>query len=97
MNNLNDDAVKHLAMLARIKFSNDELEAMGNELDQILGYVKELQELDTDSVDPTSHGVQLVAKFRQDQRGEGVSREVALDQAPEHLGEGFGVPKVIDA
>ena len=97
MASLEKEAVEHLARLARLQFSDDDLMAIRGDLEQILGYVDELQSLNTDNVIPTSHGVELRGKFRKDVRGNGLSREIALDEAPENLGEGFGVPKVIDA
>jgi len=97
MASLEKEAVEHLARLARLRFSEDDLLAIRGDLEQILGYVEELQSLNTDNVLPTSHGVELGDKFRKDIRGEGLSRDKALEQAPENLGEGFGVPKVIDA
>ena len=97
MASLEKEAVKHLATLARLRFSEDDLTAIQSDLEQILGYVDELQSLDTENVEPTSHGVELAGKFREDVRGQGLARDVALEQAPESQGEGFGVPKVIDA
>jgi len=97
MASLEKEAVEHLARLARLKFSEAELLDIRGDLEQILGHVDELQALNTTDVLPTSHGVELAGKFRKDIRGEGLSRDRALEQAPENLGEGFGVPKVIDA
>ena len=97
MASLDKEAVKHLATLARLRFSDSDLNSIQSDLEQILGYVDELQTLDTDNVKPTSHGVELASKFRADVRGAGLDRDTALEQAPESLGEGFGVPKVIDA
>ena len=97
MASLEKEAVEHLARLARLKFSEEDLADIRGDLEQILGYVEELQALNTDNILPTSHGVELQGKFREDIRGEGLSRDTALEQAPESLGEGFGVPKVIDA
>ena len=96
MTSLDEKAVEHLATLARLKLSPEELRAIRGDLEQILGHVDQLRTLDTNAVEPTSHGVELAAKFRRDIRGAGLDRDVALAQAPENLGEGFGVPKVID-
>ena len=96
MTSLDEKAVEHLATLARLKFSQEELETIRGDLEQILSHVDQLTELDTGTVEPTSHGVALAAKFRKDIRGTGLERDIALAEAPENLGEGFGVPKVID-
>ena len=97
MTRLDEKAVMHLATLARLQLNHEEIGELQNDLERILGYVTQLETLSTDEVQPTSHGVELSDKFRQDIRGPGIEREQALDQAPDKLGDGFGVPKVIDS
>ena len=97
MTRLDEKAVRHLATLSRLQLTDGELGELHDDLERILGYVTQLESLSTDSVSPTSHGVELADKFREDIRGKGLARDQALEQAPEKLGDGFGVPKVIES
>tara|TARA_B100001287_G_C22465759_1_gene427264 strand:+ start:307 stop:600 length:294 start_codon:yes stop_codon:yes gene_type:complete len=97
MTRLDENAVTHLATLARLQLDSEEVGELQHDLERILGYVAQLETLPTDEVRPTSHGVELADKFREDIRGQGIERDRALEQAPEKLGDGFGVPKVIES
>ncbi len=93
---LSREQVLHVAKLARLALSPAEVEAMERDLSAILGYVEKLAELDTKDVPPTAHAVELPARLRQDTPHQSLSKEAALKNAPERLGDGFGVPKVIE-
>jgi aspartyl-tRNA(Asn)/glutamyl-tRNA(Gln) amidotransferase subunit C len=86
------DEVLHVARLARLALSEDEIEPMARELSAISGYVAKIGELDLDGVPPTSHVVEVTGRLREDVPHECLPREVALDQAPEATDEGFLVP-----
>lgn len=87
--------VEHIAELARLKFSNEELENFTSQLNQILEYVEKLNELNTDNVEPLSHPVEGVNAFRADELKPSINREEALKNAPDSDNEFFKVPKVI--
>ena len=61
------DQVRHLATLARIKFSSEEIEKMQQELNSILDPIKMLQDVDTQGVPPTSHSGGVISVMREDQ------------------------------
>ena len=90
------DEVKKVAKLARLAISDEEARSLQKDLSAILGYVQKLDELKTDEVEPTSHAVDLPTKFRPDEIKESIDTELALKNAPERLGDGFGVPKIIE-
>jgi aspartyl-tRNA(Asn)/glutamyl-tRNA(Gln) amidotransferase subunit C len=88
--------VEHIAELARLKFSEEELESFTHQLNQILEYVEKLKELDTENVEPLSHPVEGNNAFREDELKPSINREEALKNAPDSDDEFFKVPKVID-
>ena len=88
--------VKHIAELARLEFSGEELESFTHQLNQILEYVEKLNELDTENVEPLSHPVEGINAFREDELKPSINREEALKNAPDRDEEFFRVPKVID-
>jgi len=86
------DQVLHVARLARLRLSEEEIDRMAGELSKILGYVEQMNELDLEGVEPTSHVVELQNVLREDVPREGLPRERVLEQAPDVAGGGFRVP-----
>jgi aspartyl-tRNA(Asn)/glutamyl-tRNA(Gln) amidotransferase subunit C len=88
--------VEHVARLARLTLTADELEAMTGQMDAILGYVDKLNELNTDGIEPTAHAVPMENAFREDIVTASIGLERAQQNAPERDGSCFKVPKVIE-
>ncbi|HZI91867.1 MAG: Asp-tRNA(Asn)/Glu-tRNA(Gln) amidotransferase subunit GatC [Actinomycetota bacterium] len=86
------EQVLHVARLARLRLTGDEVERMTGELSTILDHIEKLSELDLDDVEPTSHVVELENVLRPDEPRPSLPREVALEQAPDTDGTGFRVP-----
>ncbi len=86
------DQVLHVAKLARLKVSDDEVDRMAEELSKILEHVETMNELDLEGVEPTSHVVDLTNVLREDVPRPCLSREKALEQAPDAADGGFRVP-----
>jgi aspartyl-tRNA(Asn)/glutamyl-tRNA(Gln) amidotransferase subunit C len=86
------EQVLHVAKLARLKLTDDEVEKMTGELSQILEHVERMEALDLDGVEPTSHVVALENVLRGDVPRACLPRERALEQAPDATDEGFRVP-----
>jgi aspartyl-tRNA(Asn)/glutamyl-tRNA(Gln) amidotransferase subunit C len=84
--------VLHVARLARLDLSDDEVATMARELSAVLDHIEKIGELDLDDVQPTSHVVDVVNALRADEPRPSLPREVALSQAPEVVDDGFGVP-----
>ena len=86
------DQVLHVAKLARLKLSDDEVDRMAEEMSKILGHVETMNELDLEGVEPTSHVVDLTNVLRDDEPRPCLPRERALAGAPDVAEGGFRVP-----
>jgi aspartyl-tRNA(Asn)/glutamyl-tRNA(Gln) amidotransferase subunit C len=86
------DQVLHVARLARLRLSDEEVETMTGELSGILEHVDRIGKLDLEGVEPTSHVVALENVLRADEPRPSLPPEVALEQAPEPLDGAFRVP-----
>jgi aspartyl-tRNA(Asn)/glutamyl-tRNA(Gln) amidotransferase subunit C len=86
------DEVLHVARLARLQLSEDEVELMASELSAVLDHIAKISELDLDDVTPTTHVVELSGGLRDDAPRPSLPREVALEQAPDVSEDGFLVP-----
>jgi aspartyl-tRNA(Asn)/glutamyl-tRNA(Gln) amidotransferase subunit C len=86
------DQVLHVARLARLKLTEEEVDRMAGEMSKILEHVDKMNELDLDDVEPTSHVVELQNVLREDVPRDGLPRERALEQAPDAAEGGFRVP-----
>ena len=89
---LDREQVLHVAKLARLRLTDDEVDRMAGELSQILEHVETMNELDLEGVEPTTHVVDLTNVLREDVPREGLDRETALAQAPDAADGGFRVP-----
>lgn len=87
--------VEHVANLARLNLSTDELDTMTGQLDNILSYVDKLEELDTTAITPTTHVFSVSNAFREDIVKDSLDQDQAVKNGPEQNGEFFQVPKVI--
>jgi len=88
--------VKHIATLARLKFEDADAEKLKDDLNSILGYVTQLNELDTTNVEPTSHTLDIYTVTRPDEAKPSLTNEQALANAPQADDAHFQVPKVIE-
>jgi aspartyl-tRNA(Asn)/glutamyl-tRNA(Gln) amidotransferase subunit C len=86
------EQVLHVARLARLQLSEQEVDRMAGEMSTILGHVETMNELDLEGVEPTSHVVELQNVLREDVPRDCLPRERALEQAPDAAGGGFRVP-----
>jgi len=88
------EEVLHVAKLARLALSEDEIERFRDQLSAILEAVGKVSELDLDGVPPTSHPLDLVNMLAEDEPAPCLAREDALANAPDPEGGFFGVPPV---
>jgi len=89
--------VEYIAALAKLRFSETELDSFTGELNQILAYMEKLNELDTTDVEPLAYPVEVSANvLREDTRMPSITTEEALRNSPDSTGEFFKVPKVIN-
>lgn len=87
--------VLHVAELARLSLPAEEIEIFTRQLNDILAYVEKLQELDTEGIPPLAQVIPVVKAFREDKVTPGLSRETALDNAPDREEGAFLVPRII--
>lgn len=88
--------IEKIAELVRLRLRPEEKSKLQKDLESILGYVKKLEGLDTKSVEPTSHALDMENVFRKDETKTSDVREAALKHAPVCEGKFFKVPKVVD-
>ena len=93
---VNADQVRHVAKLARIAMSDAEVEALVPEFNNILQWVEQLAEVDTDGVEPLTAVIDKQLRLRDDVVDDGNVRDAVLANAPDAQHGFFAVPKVIE-
>ena len=93
---LNKATVAHIATLARIRLSENELGPLSDELSQILGWVEQLNEVDTTGVTPMASAAAATLPMRDDVVTDGDCRDAILANAPRTARGFFMVPKVVE-
>jgi aspartyl-tRNA(Asn)/glutamyl-tRNA(Gln) amidotransferase subunit C len=93
---VNTEQVRHIAKLARIAMSDAEVEAMVPELNNILGWVEQLGEVNTEGVEPLTAVIDQKLRLRDDVVTDGDCRDAILANAPAAEHGFFAVPKVIE-
>ena len=88
--------VEHVARLARLALTGDELERMRTQLIAILVHIDALKAVDTDGIEATSHAVPLVNVMREDEPRSPFPAEDMLGNAPDRTGQFFRVPRIIE-
>ena len=96
MTRITMDEVKHVANLARLAITEEEAEELTNDLDAIISFAEELNELDTENVEPTSHVLDMKNIFREDVSKPGLPVEEVLKNAPDHENGQIKVPAIIE-
>lgn len=91
---ISEREVRHVAELARLGLSDEEVERMSGQLGAILDSVEKIDELDLTGVAPTTNPLAAVNVLRPDEPQAELSREEALSQAPDPAGDLFGVPRI---
>lgn len=90
------EQVEHVARLARLGLSTDEVDAFTVQLSRILGHMETMSRVDTRDVPPTYHVLPLHSVTRPDQPHESLPREQVLANAPDHEAGCFRVPKITE-
>jgi aspartyl-tRNA(Asn)/glutamyl-tRNA(Gln) amidotransferase subunit C len=88
--------VRRIAKLARIRVEDSEVAVLQTELNAILGYVEQLNEVDVTGIEPLSGGAQMAMRLREDIVTDGEIPELILANAPDRIGEFLAVPKVVE-
>jgi aspartyl-tRNA(Asn)/glutamyl-tRNA(Gln) amidotransferase subunit C len=93
---LSRDDVRWVAHLARLELTDTELESMTRHLSAIVDYVNQLQQVNTDGVEPLAHALDLQNVFRDDEPAPSLTVAAALANAPDRRGDFYGVPAVFE-
>ncbi len=93
---LTREQVEHVARLARLRFSDEDLDRFADQLSDILAYAEQVSALATEDVPPTAHALPLRNVFREDEVGECLPAEKALSTAPAFEESRFSVPRIME-
>ena len=93
---LTPEQVEHVALLARLRLTEDEKARFTTQLNSILEHFEQLQQIDTTEVEPMSHAVPMSNVLREDEVKPSLAPEEALRNAPDSDGDCFRVPRVIE-
>ncbi|TKC14790.1 Asp-tRNA(Asn)/Glu-tRNA(Gln) amidotransferase subunit GatC [Robertmurraya kyonggiensis] len=96
MSRISAEEVKHVANLARLAVTEEEVQKFTQQLDKIISFAEQLNELDTENVEPTSHVLDMKNVMREDVPVKGLPREEVLKNAPEHENGQIKVPSIIE-
>ena len=93
---LDPATVRRIARLARIRVEEAQLPQLQAELNGILGWIEQLNEVDVEGVEPLTGGAQMALKLREDAVTDGGIAEQVLANAPDRAGDFYAVPKVVE-
>ena len=93
---LDHATVRRIARLARIRLEDEAVGRLAAELNGILGWIEQLNEVDVQGVEPLTGGAQIALRMRADAVTDGGYPEKILGNAPDREGEFFAVPKVVE-
>ena len=88
--------VEHVARLARLIYTPEEIALFTHQLNAILNYFEQLKELDTTGIEPTSHAIPLSNVFKGDDVQDSLPVDATLSNAPDKKKDSFRVPKIIE-
>lgn len=94
MSEINEDSVQHIAKLARLSLTDDEVKKFAHDLSEVVKYVEQLKELDTEGVEPMVGAVELLKELRKDEAVDSGLREQMLKNAPDAQGTAIKVPQM---
>ena len=95
MNKISKDEVKKVARLARLQLNEDEINKHAEQLEKILEYIKQLEQIDTDDVSCTTRAIEVINVFRKDEKKNYDSTEELLELGPSKEDKYFKVPKIL--
>lgn len=96
MADISKEQVRHVADLARLALTEEEVETLAKQLGDIIDYAELLNELDTDNVEPTTHVLDIKNVLRKDEPKKWITQEEALKNAPDVQDGQFRVPAILE-
>ena len=95
MKRISSDEVKKVAQLARLELNENEIDQHAEQLEKILEYIKQLENINTDNIPCTTRAIEVVNVLRKDEKKDYKNSEELLDLAPLRENKFFKVPKII--
>lgn len=92
---ISEEQVRHVALLARLALSDEQVVSFGEDLNSILGHIDTIRQLDLEGVEPTAHPLEVVNVTRPDEPVPCLPRELALKNAPDSDGTAFVIPQIV--
>lgn len=96
MTRISKEEAKHVANLARLAITEEETELFTRQLDSIITFAEQLNELDTTNIEPTTHVLHMKNVLREDKPSPGLPREEVLKNAPDHQDGQIRVPGIME-
>jgi len=93
---INREAISKLASLSKLKFNDNEMDLISKDLSKMLDFINQLENLNTEGVEPLIHINEEVNNWREDQIDDMLSQQAALSNSPTKDGTYFKLPKVLD-
>ncbi|HQT76529.1 MAG: aspartyl/glutamyl-tRNA(Asn/Gln) amidotransferase subunit C [Rhodospirillales bacterium 20-64-7] len=93
---LDPATIRRIAALARIRVEDDQVESLRTELNGILGWIEQLNEVNVEGIEPLAGGAAMALTMRDDVVTDGGKADQILSNAPERIGNFFAVPKVVE-
>jgi len=89
------ETIKHLAILSRLEFTDEQLDNFSHDLDDIFNYAQMLNEVDTEGIEPSSHAIPIQNVFKDDVVKEFPNIDKIMANAPQEEDHAFRVPKIL--
>lgn len=89
--------VRYVANLARINLSDEEVTRFSTQLEDIMGYIEKLGEVDVEGIEPSAHPIEMSNRVRKDKPAPSLPAEGFLQNTPDQANGQLRVPKVVDA
>ena len=96
MTKITSEEVKKVAHLARLELNENEIQKHAQQLEKILGYIKQLEKINTENIPCTTRAIEVVNVLRKDEKKNYKNSEELLDLAPSREDSFFKVPKIIN-
>lgn len=88
--------IEYIALLSRLKLTEEEKSLFGKQLESIIGYIDKLNQLNTSGIEPTSHAIPMKNVFREDRIRVSLNRDKVMENAPSQKDGFYKVPRIIE-
>ncbi|MGI5817962.1 MAG: Asp-tRNA(Asn)/Glu-tRNA(Gln) amidotransferase subunit GatC [Armatimonadota bacterium] len=96
MPDVSREVVEHVATLARLALSDEEIDRLQNEMGRILEHADKLQDVNVDDIQGTSHVIPMTNVYREDEVGESLTPDEVVANAPDSAEHFFKVPRIVE-